>query len=254
MTAFVVVPCFNEASRWNAQYWTDVTQIPDTRWVFVDDGSTDGTLQLVEAFCSDSSHRVISQHRNQGKAEAVRSGMIWSLGEALPGDTLAFIDADGAFERDDIERLLNLSRTKFMNDEWDAVWSSRVALAGRDIHRSPRRHYLGRVDATVLFGSQADIPYDTQSGLKAFRCSTELGALLQRPFETRWLFEIEMLLRFQTDTHDQLRVWEEPLMHWSEVPGSKVAGRELFRAAREIALVKRMQRSLARQQNRHGSS
>lgn len=253
MTAFVVVPCFNEASRWNAKYWTDVTQIPDTRWVFVDDGSTDETLQLLEAFCSASSSHLISQHRNQGKAEAVRRGMIWSLDEALPGDTLAFIDADGAFKREDIECLLNLSRTKFIDDEWDAVWSSRVALAGRDIHRSSRRHYLGRVAATVLFGSEADVPYDTQSGLKAFRCSTDLKALLQRPFDTRWLFEIEMLLRFQADHQDHLRVWEEPLMHWSEVPGSKVAGRELFRAAREIARVKKMQRSLARQRHRQGS-
>jgi len=172
---------------------------------------------------------------------------MWSLDEALPGDTLAFIDADGAFERADIERLLNLSRTKFTDGEWDAVWSSRVALAGRDIHRSPRRHYLGRVAATILFGSQIDVPYDTQSGLKAFRYSTDLRAILQSPFETRWLFEIEMLLRFQIDHGHHLRVWEEPLMHWSEVPGSKVAGRELLRASREIALVKKMQWELARE-------
>jgi len=179
---------------------------------------------------------------------------MWSLGEALPGNTLAFIDADGAFEREDVERFLNLSRMKFIDGRWDAVWSSRVALAGRDIHRSLRRHYLGRIAATVLFGSQFGIPYDTQSGLKALRYSPDLEAILQSPFQTRWLFEIEMLLRFQVNHGSYFRVWEEPLMHWSEVPGSKVAGRELLRVSKEIALVKKMQWSLAREQRRKDHS
>jgi hypothetical protein len=40
-----------------------------------------------------------------------------------------------------------------------------------------------------------------------------------------------------------MRVWEEPLQSWRDVAGSKVTGRESIRAIREIAAVKRLQRS-----------
>ena len=246
MTTFLTVPCFNEANRWDVNYWRGVVGTSGVTCVFVDDGSEDETGHLVNEVCSGTPSRVMSQSKNQGKAEAVRRGMQWSLSRADDSDVVGFMDADGAFHVSDLERLIRLCEAKFDQEEWDAIWSSRVALSGRVIGRSARRHYLGRIVATLLFGVRSDVPYDTQSGLKLFRPSQDLQLMLSSPFQTRWLFEVELLHRYQSYLKSPLRVWEEPLMFWSEIPGSKIRGNEAIRVASEILTVKRLFRNLSR--------
>ncbi len=246
MTTFLTIPCFNEAKRWDINYWRDVVTTPHVTCVFVDDGSDDETGRLAEKVCRGTPSHVLSQSKNQGKAEAVRCGMQWSLARAENSDAVGFMDADGAFRLADVERFIRLCEAKFDREGWDAIWSSRVALAGRFVSRSSRRHYLGRIAATFLFGSTSDVPYDTQSGLKFFRPSPDLQRMLSSPFQTRWLFEVELLHRYENHSKTPLRVWEEPLMYWSEVPGSKIRGKEAIRAAREILVMKRMLRNLSR--------
>jgi len=51
-----------------------------------------------------------------------------------------FVDADGAFNRIDVERILTEFDKYVMQSHFDAVWSSRVALAGRSIDRQTSRH------------------------------------------------------------------------------------------------------------------
>lgn len=237
MTTHVVVPCFNEADRWNPGYWQRLISLPQTRWIFVDDGSSDGTLALLESACIGTPGRLLAQPSNSGKAEAVRVGLLAALGEASGDDTVAFMDADGAFGINDVERLCELITV--LDEEFDALWSSRVALAGRSIQRTARRHYLGRIAATVLSWNDHAVPYDTQSGFKLFRPTNTLGQILQTPFETRWLFEVEMLNRFRRYAGRPMAIWEEPLFFWHDVPGSKVSGREVLRIGREILKVKR---------------
>lgn len=241
MTTHVVVPCFNEADRWKPEYWQRLISLPRTRWIFVDDGSSDNTLVLLESACTDARGQVLAQPSNRGKAEAVRVGLLAALGRAGGEDAVAFMDADGAFGIDDVERLSDLMAV--LGDAYDALWSSRVALAGRSIERTARRHYLGRIAATILSWNDQSIPYDTQSGFKLFRPTNVLDQILQKPFETRWLFEVEMLNRFRRYTGRPMNIWEEPLSSWQDVPGSKVSGREVLRIGREILKVKRTSHS-----------
>lgn len=241
MTIGLVVPCYNEAGRWNEDYWADLLQIPDLEFLFVDDGSSDRTAELATTAVEGHSSRVLRMASNGGKAEAVRTGMLAFL-ERENISVLGYLDADGAFNRQDIEDLITAYRAKVVHDEFDAAWSSRVALAGRDIARSGSRHYIGRLVATFVSLGYGQIPYDTQSGYKLFQPSRHLADCLAAPFRTRWLFELELLARWQALMGTPLRVWEEPLQYWHDVPGSKITGRETARVIKELVTVKRVQR------------
>ena len=245
MTAVIVVPCYNEGVRWNAEYWAEATALPGVEWIFVDDGSTDDTRTLIGQVASAGAAAQLLLERNAGKAEAVRHGLLRAL-EGAPS-AVGFMDADGAFDAQDVRDLLAMFEARTTPaGGFDAIWSSRVALAGRDIRRSARRHYIGRVVASFVSLGQEEIPYDTQSGLKLFVPSDTLAACLATPFETRWMFELEMLSRWQGTKGSEMRIWEEPLNYWHDVPGSKITVRESARILRELAVIKRAQRRARR--------
>lgn len=246
MGSLLVVPCFNEAHRWRHEYWADLIANTNIYWLFVNDGSSDGTSAILKDLEELPRVKALALRANSGKGEATRIGLLWAMDqEGMDFNQVGFMDADGAFCRSDIERLsCTFSELQFSEDI-DALWSSRVALAGRVIHRSAGRHYLGRAVATYLGIGTDPLPYDTQSGLKFFRLSRELRACLDQPFATRWLFEIEMLTRWKHLTGQAMRVREEPLEFWQDVAGSKVSLGESARIARELLRVKRLQRRRA---------
>ncbi len=185
---------------------------------------------------------VLNLQRNRGKGEATRAGMLWGLNGSHPEFTdVGFIDADGAFGQDDLEATCKKCKESSIVGDVDAIWASRVALAGRDIQRSPARHYVGRLVATLLSAGADPMPYDTQAGLKLFRISSDLRTCLAQPFETRWLFEVELLARWKNLTGRAMRIWEEPLESWKDVGGSKITGKESARIARELWQIKRLQ-------------
>ena len=91
----LVVPCFNEQavlSKSHARFLAVLKGIPelDFEIIYVDDGSSDGTLDLLRGFQSaDSRVRALSLSRNFGQAVANTAG----LAEAV-GDAVVVMDAD----------------------------------------------------------------------------------------------------------------------------------------------------------------
>lgn len=244
----IVVPLYNESHRWNDAYWRSMAAIPKVRWLFVDDGSTDNTSSLVTAFAPSADVQLLTLHTNQGKGSAVRQGMLTAWQD--PGLAIGFMDGDGAFDTEDVKALIatlsdSVTVTQ-VDPPWDSVWGSRVALAGRDIHRRSSRHYIGRVIATAISHRLPGVPYDTQCGLKFFAPSAFLRECINDPFRTDWFFDVEILQRWIKLTGNPMRIWEQPLMHWHDVPGSKVTTRSGFQVAREVAFITRTNRSLAR--------
>jgi dolichyl-phosphate beta-glucosyltransferase len=242
----MVVPCFNEAARWDADYWANMACLDNVDWVFVDDGSTDQTQEILTDFVQQqlkigATVGLLSLQENAGKGEAIRQG--WLSQPVEDYDSIGFIDADGAFQRIDVERILTEFDKHVVQSHFDAVWSSRVALAGRSIERQTSRHYIGRVVATFLSLGGHSIPYDTQSGLKLFAANATLWESLNSPFETRWLFEIEMVAKYQRISGQELRIWEMPLDFWEDVAGSKIGFGESLRIIRELIKVKGVQKS-----------
>ena len=75
----LVVPCYNEAARLDPDAFLRFTTThPGVRLVLVDDGSVDGTLEVLERIRAAAPGAVTTRRLegNRGKAEAVRTGIV----------------------------------------------------------------------------------------------------------------------------------------------------------------------------------
>lgn len=242
MSATIVVPCFNEADRLDADALLGLAGRVE-RLLFVDDGSTDATPAVLDALAAKMPDRidVLRLAANVGKAEAVRSGLRAAI-QAGAG-IVGYFDADLATPADELLRLIEVLVT---SPDVDAVLASRVALLGHAIERHPSRHYLGRLYATAASLALAAPVYDTQCGAKLFRVLPTLEHALATPFPDRWSFDVELLGRLLyplRQGHRPFRIVEVPLREWRDVGGSKLG---LGGAARSLLALYGVRRRVRR--------
>ena len=228
--AIVVIPCYNEAHRLPVrQFEAFVSSERPQRLLFVNDGSTDGTLRLLESLraYAPQCFEVCDLPNNVGKAEAVRRGILRAF-DSSP-TYVGYWDADLATPLETISTFCELLDTR---SDIEMVLGARVRLLGRLVARSPVRHYPGRLFATAASLALGLGVYDTQCGAKLFRASPAIRSLFQGPFLTRWLFDIEIIARLiQARRETKLPqaediIYEYPLKEWHDVPGSKVKARD----------------------------
>jgi glycosyltransferase involved in cell wall biosynthesis len=228
----LVVPCYVEASRLVPAAFLDA--LPSRPWLtllFVDDGSHDGTpgvLASLEA-ARPAQVRVLRLAEHSGKAEAVRSGVL-EAARAQP-EYIGFWDADLSTRLETIDDFVALARRR---PDVDLAIGSRVNAMGREIRRSPARHYVSRVFATAA-SIALDLPvYDTQCGAKLFRASPDVLGVFAERFRSRWTFDVEILERYLAlPVRDggrprRARIYEVVLPAWHEVPGSKLRARDFL--------------------------
>jgi dolichyl-phosphate beta-glucosyltransferase len=241
----VVVPCYNEAGRLDrAAFEASLADVGGPTFVFVDDGSTDDTAALLAGIAAahPARSRVVRAPENRGKAEAVRLGMRTALDTGAR--RVGFWDADLATPLGHIAEFAALLDAR---PGVEVVMGARVRMLGREIHRSGMRHLLGRAYATLASVVLGLPVYDTQCGAKLFRRSPALEAALEKPFRSRWSFDVELLQRLQAAWGDRGidRIVEVPLPEWRDVGHSSVsipAGGAAFAVL--FALLLRNNRSL----------
>lgn len=232
----IVVPCYNEAERLNPKAFLDeLEKVPNLSFLFVDDGSTDGTLVVLESIQGNNPRQVDILHlgNNRGKAEAVRLGILKLIENQF--ENVGYWDADLATPLEAIEDFCTVMEVKDVT----LVIGSRVLLLGRNIQRNPLRHYIGRIFATCA-SLLLKIPvYDTQCGAKIFRTSEILKKVFSKPFKVNWTFDVEMMARFSVVSGESsARIcsqwYEYPLKEWLDVKGSKVKLKDYFIGVLEI--------------------
>ena len=215
----IIVPCFNEAKRLNRNYFETLSNINNTLWIFVDDGSTDNTVQILQELSKKPNIDFLHIGQNVGKSRALAYGMHQAFSLYSDIKWLGFLDSDAAFSKFDVESIIS---KRDSIGSFDAIYSSRVKLAGRKIQRNSTRHFFARIIATLFGLIWGDIPYDTQSGFKLYRTEKFSDELFLKPFRTRWFFDIEFSMRFSKINNSKLMVWEEPVYSWTDIPGTKL--------------------------------
>jgi dolichyl-phosphate beta-glucosyltransferase len=234
----IVVPCYNEEKRLDvAAFERCLAETSELCFVLVNDGSSDGTLPVLERLAArhPARVRVLDVQPNQGKAEAVRRGMVL----AMAGSDFSyagFWDADLATPLPAIETFEAVFQRL---DRVDMVFGTRVQLLGRQIERKASRHYLGRLFATGASIVLSLPIYDTQCGAKLLRVNDHSRALFSAPFGSRWIFDVELVARYCRDRSGLIGIYELPLDHWQDIGESKVKPIDFVRAFGEMLIIYR---------------
>lgn len=238
MLATIVIPCYNEENRLRRDAFAEyVNSHPDIQFLFVNDGSKDGTLSLLKQLSEQHEHlKYLDLEVNGGKAEAVRKGMLYAA-EKLSSDHIGFWDADLATPLDEIEHFIaHMKRGNF-----DIVTGLRLMRLGANVKRKSTRHYLGRCFATTA-SIVLNLPvYDTQCGSKLYETAI-VPTLFEQPFITRWLFDVELLARYKKlfgRSQAMEKIYEYPILSWEDVDGSQVKAKDFFKAPYELWKIKR---------------
>jgi dolichyl-phosphate beta-glucosyltransferase len=237
----LVVPCYNEASRLDPDAFLQfVATHPGVQLVMVDDGSDDGTGEILERLraAAPEAMSTLRYSPRRGKAEAVRAGIL--EGFAQRAALVGFFDADLATPFRAIDDFLAVLRAR---PDIEFVLGSRVMLMGRDIKRKATRHYFGRVFATAV-SLALDLPvYDTQCGAKILRANAATAALFAAPFRSAWIFDVELIARYLRlpvapgDPPRRDRVYELVLPAWHDKPGSKLRWYDFARAMVDLGYI-----------------
>jgi dolichyl-phosphate beta-glucosyltransferase len=232
MKSIIVIPCFNESQRLSVSTYCKFLREQDfVQFLFVDDGSTDSTFQILKSINSRNPKNtdILQLQHNCGKAEAVRQGLLLALSKKP--DLLGFWDADLATPLSEISRFISVFST---HPEIKWVFGSRVKLLGRQIKRNEARHYIGRAFATCV-SLLLNLPiYDSQCGAKMFRGDAMLEKFLSAKFKSRWIFDVELIARLIKYTKKTNKlpphatIYEIPLKTWADVKGSKLRLKDFF--------------------------
>ena len=219
----IVVPCFNEERRLRpADFLKGLDHLPSVTLLFVDDGSTDGTRDVLRSVCAATNRAAwLELPAHTGKAEAVRRGMVAALTRR---DTrfVGYWDADLAAPLHEITRLRSVLLRR---DDVDVVLGVRLRLLGHAVCQHSLRFLLGRVFAAAASAVLHHQFRDTQCGAKLFRATSRLREAVATPFRSRWIFDVELLRRCRTTgspANAYAAIYEHPLEAWTSQADSKL--------------------------------
>ena len=220
----IIVPCYNEAGRLDLDAFQEFLNQNDNYSIcFVNDGSSDNTLEVLKSFQANCSSRVhvYDAPKNNGKAEAIRSGVNYML-ENSQARKIGFMDADLATGFEDYENLADSLEDDIDTD--GMVIGSRTRVNTAHIQRSAFRSASSNAFNIVIQWILGLRINDTQCGAKVFARNTA-NTLFKKAFISKWLFDIELLMRMRNKygKNNMLNKFKEvSLQKWTEVEGSKI--------------------------------
>jgi len=212
-----LIPAYNESARLGATLGQVLAYLGaqpySSEVIVLNDGSTDNTVEVAEAYFATHqgrvATRVLSYTPNRGKGYAVRQGLL-----AAQGAVAIFSDADLSTPIEEVPAVLE----PILSGDYDVVFGSR-ALSGSQIgqHQPWLREASGRFFNRMV-RLITGLPYaDTQCGFKAFRLDVCRPMVASAKLD-RFGFDVELLfLAYQAG----LRLREQAV-RWNDAAGSKV--------------------------------
>jgi glycosyltransferase involved in cell wall biosynthesis len=229
MKITIIIPFYNEEKRIDFDCFHQIfNNYLQYNFILVDDGSTDNTSIILDEFKNKFPNlTILKLDKNIGKAEAIRSAVL-SISTA---DFIVYYDADLATPFSELEKLIQFS---IQNPNYLLVMGARIKLIGNQVKRSLKRHYFGRIFATIVSQFVLKVAvYDTQCGAKVIDFETAKH-IFSKPFLSKWLFDAELLKRLQKIHNLNEVVKEIPLEKWEEIGNSKIKVIDFFKIPFEL--------------------
>jgi glycosyltransferase involved in cell wall biosynthesis len=226
MRVSFLIPAFNETATIRAVLEGVSALDLESELVVVDDGSTDDTAAVVEAFGEEHPGRVVLiRQPNRGKGAAVRAAI-----GSMTGDIAVIQDADMEYDPADVPRLID----PIERGAADVVFGSRLS-GGQPQRAYLFWHLVGNrllsLLTSVLFNTTLS---DMETGYKAFRAE-----LLRELRLTRDDFGIEPEITGEVCRRG-MRVYEVPIAYYgrSYSEGKNITWRDGFTAVWVLLLVR----------------
>ncbi len=212
----IVIPAYNEERRLPATLSAVLAHLSRREWRFaevvvVDDGSTDGTVGVVEEFCrAHPAVRLLKNPGNRGKGFSVRHGML-----EAKGDWVLFSDADLSAPIEELDKLFEAAEEQ---GAAVAIGSRAMDRSLIKVHQSFFRESAGRVFNLLMQLLTGLRLRDTQCGFKLFEARAAREVFRRQQLE-RFGFDAEVLFIAR---HLGYRTVEVPV-RWSHSEGTKVS-------------------------------
>jgi glycosyltransferase involved in cell wall biosynthesis len=211
----IVIPVYNERNT-ILEIVAAVQQLPiEKQIIIVDDGSTDGTRELLQQFAETPDVEVFLHSVNQGKGAALQSGFY--LAE---GDIVIVQDADREYTPQEILHVIK----PILMKQADVVYGSRY-LAGNS--SDSQLHQWGNSMLTALSNMVNGTKLtDMETCYKAFRRDVLRSVRIQ---QRRFGFEPEITAKL---ARKRIKILEVPISYSSRShkEGKKIGVRDLFNA------------------------
>lgn len=188
----LVVPCYNEEEVIKL-FYEEIQKIKKDfndalfEIIFVNDGSSDKTLELMRELSKNDDVRYVSFSRNFGKEAAMYAGL-----EASDGDYVAIMDADLQDPPALLKEMYNILETK----EYDSVATRRVTRKGEPVIRSffARLYYkmINKISKTEIVDGARDFRLMTRQMVNSVLSLKEYNRFSKGIFSwvgyrTKWL-------------------------------------------------------------------
>lgn len=109
---YFLIPVFNEEANLEllCSSIKDIFPDKDKFYVFVDDGSTDSTVEFIKKFLKDYKYTVLGDGKNHGPGYAFDIGFNWILENSVnDNDAIVTIEADNTSDITILDRMLKIS-------------------------------------------------------------------------------------------------------------------------------------------------
>ena len=210
----LIIPIYNEESHLQ-RFLQELDQLAvpvEKELIFVDDASTDGSLNVLKSYEFQSSHQIICQPQNRGKGAAIGRGIA-----AATGDVIGVQDADFEYCMSEIPALIK----PIFEGKCDVVFGSRFKSGNYQVHRT--FHYMVNKFLTVISNFLSGLYFsDMETCYKFFKADIIQNVKLQ---SERFGFEPEITAKI---ARLKIRVEEQPISYFPRnyIEGKKITWRD----------------------------
>lgn len=233
----VVIPCYNEEDRLLSKEFIDfVDSNLGYHLCFVNDGSTDKTLEVLHTLKKDreANISVYNCEKNGGKGEAVRQGVL-HLAQDPQLDYIGYLDADLSTDFRDFDDLVKTIESS----DFKIVSGSRMSRMGADITKESARKIISKT-INLIIRTILGMPFnDTQCGAKIMDKDI-VKHMFKDKFITRWIFDVEIFIRMRKHYGKKKAIsyiCEQPLKRWIHADGSKLSMKDSIKIVGQLGQI-----------------